>query len=124
MRKLGKWGIAATFVCCGLLFLACANNDNNVPDTSVLNLWQAGKTVTTETVTAYGGIDKCFAAEPLPRYIATARGTSHIRLITKTSASASLLRQVLSGVVTGLRVKTTNTLNLLNKNSRRAKMIL
>ena len=29
MRILGKWGMAATLVCCGLLFLACANNDNN-----------------------------------------------------------------------------------------------
>ena len=66
MRILGKWGIAATFVCCGLLFLACGNNDNNAPDTSTLDLWQAGKTVTNETVTAYGGIDKCFAAEPIP----------------------------------------------------------
>ena len=58
MRILEKWGIAATFVCGGLLFLACANNDNSAPDTSALDLWQAGKTVTTETVTAYGGIDK------------------------------------------------------------------
>ena len=24
MRILGKWGMAATLVCCGLLFLACA----------------------------------------------------------------------------------------------------
>ena len=66
MRILEKWGIAATLVCYGLLFLACANNDNSAPDTSALDLWQAGKTVTTETVTAYGGIDKCFAAEPIP----------------------------------------------------------
>ena len=67
MRILEKWGIAATFVCYGLLFLTCANNDNSAtPDTSALDLWQAGKTVTTETVTAYGGIDKCFAAEPIP----------------------------------------------------------
>ena len=29
MRILGKWGMAATLVCCGPLFLACANNDNN-----------------------------------------------------------------------------------------------
>ena len=66
MRLLVKWGMAATLVCCGLLFLACANKDNNTPSTSALDLWQAGKTVTTETVTAYGGIDKCFAAEPIP----------------------------------------------------------
>ena len=66
MRLLVKWGMAATLVCCGLLFLACAHKDNNAPSTSALDLWQAGKTVTTETVTAYGGIDKCFAAEPIP----------------------------------------------------------
>ncbi len=226
MRILGKWGIAAAFVCCGLLFLACANNDNKAPDTLALDLWQAGKMVTTEIVTAFGGIDKCFAAEPIPdgvwqrmqgktfkenpyigrddlrhiralhwdydnqmhvgemvcnkqiaemmpttrcrcaiitrrasatvtllpltisqsmpvdwpsistpsttptskhlmtaryssspllaRHIATARGTSPIRLITKTSASVSLLRLVSSGAVTGLRVRTTNTLNSLN----------
>ena len=66
MRLLVKWGMATTLVCCGLLFLACANKDNNAPSTSALDLWQAGKTVTTETVTAYGGIDKCFAAEPIP----------------------------------------------------------
>ena len=28
--------------------------------------WQAGRTVTAEAVAAYGGIDKCFAAEPIP----------------------------------------------------------
>ncbi|MBR3472993.1 MAG: M15 family metallopeptidase [Bacteroidaceae bacterium] len=36
------------------------------PDTSPLDQWLAGKTVTAEAVAAYGGIDKCFAAEPIP----------------------------------------------------------
>ena len=36
------------------------------PDTTVLTEWQAGKTVDAATVEAYGGIDKCFAAEPIP----------------------------------------------------------
>jgi hypothetical protein len=36
------------------------------PDTMVLTEWQAGKTVDAATVEAYGGIDKCFAAEPIP----------------------------------------------------------
>ena len=33
-----KWMMVTTFVCCGLLFLACANNDNNAPDISALLL--------------------------------------------------------------------------------------
>ena len=33
-----KWMMVTTFVCCGLLFLACANNDNNAPDISALDL--------------------------------------------------------------------------------------
>ena len=34
--------------------------------TTPLDQWQAGTTVTAEAVAAYGGIDKCFAAEPIP----------------------------------------------------------
>ena len=65
MRILEKWGIAATFVCGGLLFLACANNDNSAtPDTSALDLWQAGKTVTTETVVWQRMQGKTFKENP------------------------------------------------------------
>lgn len=35
-------------------------------DTTVLIEWQAGKTVSAEAVAAFGGIEKCFAAEPIP----------------------------------------------------------
>ncbi len=35
-------------------------------DITVLRLWQAGETVSAEVVEAFGGIDKCFAAEPIP----------------------------------------------------------
>jgi len=35
-------------------------------DTKPLTEWQAGRTVSQEAVTAFGGIDKCFAAEPIP----------------------------------------------------------
>ena len=46
---------------------ACSNNDNSTPpDITPLTEWQAGKIVSTKAVTAYGGIDKCFAAEPIP----------------------------------------------------------
>ena len=45
----------------------CSESDNSSPaDTSALVQWQAGKTVTVDAVQAYGGIDKCFAAEPIP----------------------------------------------------------
>lgn len=46
---------------------ACSNSDNPIDtDTKVLTEWQAGKTVNTATIEAFGGIDKCFAAEPIP----------------------------------------------------------
>ena len=55
-------------VFCGFNVLtSCSNNDNSTSlDTTVLMEWQAGKTVSAEVVEAYGGIDKCFAAEPIP----------------------------------------------------------
>ena len=41
--------------------------DNAVtPDTTALTQWQAGKTVSHDAIEAFGGIDKCFAAEPIP----------------------------------------------------------
>ena len=35
-------------------------------DTQPLTEWQAGRTVSQAAVDAFGGIDKCFAAEPIP----------------------------------------------------------
>ena len=35
-------------------------------DTQALTEWQAGRTVSAEAVSAFGGVDKCFAAEPIP----------------------------------------------------------
>jgi hypothetical protein len=35
-------------------------------DTKPLTEWQAGRTVSQEAVDAFGGIDMCFAAEPIP----------------------------------------------------------
>ena len=35
-------------------------------DTRMLTEWQAGSTVSAEAVEAFGGISKCFAAEPIP----------------------------------------------------------
>ena len=45
----------------GDLLTACGNSDNNVvpdmTDTTALEQWQAGKTVTAEIVAAFGGIE-------------------------------------------------------------------
>ena len=68
MRKTSLWVLAAALTC-GLNMLAsCGNSDNSAaaPDITALTEWQAGKTVSAEAVEAYGGIDKCFAAEPIP----------------------------------------------------------
>ena len=35
-------------------------------DTRALTEWQAGRTVSQEAIEAFGGIDKCFAADPIP----------------------------------------------------------
>ena len=69
MKQKKLWMLAAIFVVtCGLVIMpSCSNSDNAVkPDTSALDNWQAGRTVTAEAVKAFGGIDKCFAAEPIP----------------------------------------------------------
>ena len=69
MNKKRLWMLAAILITiCGIMTLsACSNNDNaEKTDTSALDNWQAGKTVTADAVEAFGGIDKCFAAEPIP----------------------------------------------------------
>ena len=54
-------------ICSFHLLTSCSNCDNNtIPDTTSLVEWQAGNTVSAEAVSAYGGIDKCFAADPIP----------------------------------------------------------
>jgi len=63
-RKL--WMIALIFNWFALA-TACGNSDNSSgTDTSVLSEWQAGKTVNSATIEAFGGIDRCFAADPIP----------------------------------------------------------
>lgn len=60
--------ILAIVIICSLCVLQSCNNQGNTvaPDTSVLTNWQAGQNVTAETVEAFGGLDKCFAAEYIP----------------------------------------------------------
>ena len=63
LRILG----AALGYCAVILTLCCSGkNSQNEVDTTVLREWQAGKTVTADVVEAFGGIDRCFAAEPIP----------------------------------------------------------
>ena len=66
-KMIFYWMIVAILICGASVLTSCSNSDNpSVPDTTVLTEWQAGSTVTAEVVAAYGGIDKCFAAEPIP----------------------------------------------------------
>lgn len=52
----------AVFAACGILSFA----QKAAEELNVLKQWQAGKTVTLKTVEAYGGLNKCFVAEPIP----------------------------------------------------------
>lgn len=66
MRRM-KLLMLAAFLACGNVLAACKTGKETAPiDTSVLTQWQAGQTVTADVVAAYGGFDKCFAAEPVP----------------------------------------------------------
>ncbi|MBO7067280.1 MAG: M15 family metallopeptidase [Bacteroidaceae bacterium] len=60
--------LAAIMTICGANgFTSCYSNNNNTPtDITTLTMWQAGKTVSAEEIKAFGGVDKCFAAEPIP----------------------------------------------------------
>lgn len=44
----------------------CCKAGNAVAETSPLNEWQAGLTVTLDDIMAYGGLEKCFVAETIP----------------------------------------------------------
>ena len=51
-------------LCCCAVLAACKKEEP--VDTTPLTEWQAGQIVSEAAVTAYGGLDKCFAAEPIP----------------------------------------------------------
>ena len=66
MKQKKLW-MLATLVCGASVLTSCSNSDNSSKvNTTVLTEWQAGKTVDAATVDAFGGIEKCFAAEPIP----------------------------------------------------------
>lgn len=50
----------------GLSTSGCATNSNATTIPTSLSEWKAGNTVTEAEIKAYGGLDKCFAAEPIP----------------------------------------------------------
>lgn len=48
------------------LAAAACGNGKVKADTTVLDEWQAGQSVSAEAIEAFGGVDKCFAAEAIP----------------------------------------------------------
>ena len=68
MKQKKLWMLAAILIISGAKMLAsCSNSDKpSEVNTTVLTEWQAGRTVSQEAVEAFGGIEKCFAAEPIP----------------------------------------------------------
>ena len=69
MRKLFSERILTvllSFVVALSLLTSCSNDDNEIIDTSVLSEWKAGETVSSDVVNFYGGLDMCFAADPIP----------------------------------------------------------
>ena len=69
MKRIYKYWFLAAFFICGVYVLSSCkdSNDSSVsPDTTVLLEWQAGETVSLEAIEAFGGVDKCFAADPIP----------------------------------------------------------
>lgn len=44
---------------------SCAHTHNDI-DSIALRQWQAGRTVTAQAIEDFGGVEKCFASEPIP----------------------------------------------------------
>jgi len=66
MKQRKLW-MLATLVCGASVLTSWSKSDNpSKVNTTVLTEWQAGKTVDAAVVDAFGGIEKCFAAEPIP----------------------------------------------------------
>ena len=52
----------AVIACCAMM----SGCKQEPVDTTVLDEWQAGQTVSNAAVTAYGGLNVCFSADPIP----------------------------------------------------------
>lgn len=63
-----KKTVMLTLLCLAIALAAYSGDAKPVadPSTAVLTEWRAGATVSQEAVDAFGGVDKCFAAEPVP----------------------------------------------------------
>ncbi len=70
MKPTKLYLLATILLCSGLIGQACSRNVHIVAsDSSALDTWQAGTTVTPEAIAAFGGINCCFAAEPIPERV-------------------------------------------------------
>ena len=66
MKRINIFRLIALLIL-SITWRTCYSSDDiSGVDTSALSQWQAGKTVTAEAVKAFGGVGKCFAAEPIP----------------------------------------------------------
>lgn len=64
---LKQWKVVTILILSGINLQACSESDYSfLPDTSSLSTWYAGDTVSAKAIETFGGIDKCFAAEPIP----------------------------------------------------------
>lgn len=59
-------GLLAAVLISGLKLCACSHEDCVTAVPASLREWQAGATVTESEIAAYGGLDRCFAAESVP----------------------------------------------------------
>jgi hypothetical protein len=70
MKTMRFWLLVAVLVSCSQIANASIGKTNGTtPDTLALAGWQAGQTVTAEAVEAFGGLDRCFASEPIPDHV-------------------------------------------------------
>ena len=65
MRTNIIW-ILAAILTSNFLLVACSDDANATTVSASLKEWQAGQTVTEADIKAYGGLEKCFAADPIP----------------------------------------------------------
>lgn len=66
MKRTKQWTMVGMLAWC-LACSSCSKVDHLVAaDTTKLAQWQAGATVSQKAIEAFGGVDKCFAAEPIP----------------------------------------------------------
>ena len=63
--KKRLFAVIAAILTSGILIAMCPKNAGHAVPVSLVE-WKAGTTVSEADIKAYGGLDKCFAAEPIP----------------------------------------------------------